>query len=68
MSAAGLEHPAALKAFTQEADLRDCLFLVKNGVPFDVAFSLSAFDRRAWIVTIGELDGLVWDYSVGGWK
>ena len=63
-----MEHPAALQAFTQEADLRDSLYLVKNGVPFDVAFSLGAFDRKIWVITIGELDGLIWDYGAGGWK
>lgn len=60
--------PAALHRYTQQADLRDSLFLVRNGVPFDVAFSLGGFERRAWVVVMGELDGLVWDYAAGVWK
>ena len=43
------------------------MFLVNNGVPFDVAFSLGAFERRAWVVIFGELEGHVWDYAAGGW-
>ncbi len=57
-----------MRAFTQNAELKDSLFLVKNGVPFDVAFSLEAFERQVWVVTIGELEGNVWDYALGGWR
>ena len=63
--AAGLDDPAALGLYTQTAELRDSLFLVRNGVPFDVAFSLDAAERRAWVVVVGELEGLVWDYAPG---
>ena len=49
------------------AELRDGLFLVRNGVPFDVAFSLDGEERRAWVIVLGELDGLVWDYGAGRW-
>jgi hypothetical protein len=47
--------------------LVDSLFLVRNGVPFDVAFSLDAGERTAWVVVFGELDGRVWDWSAIGW-
>jgi hypothetical protein len=67
VSAAGGDDPAALKSFTHDADLKDSLYLVKNGIPFDVAFSLNAFDRRVWVIAFGELDGMVWDYASGGW-
>ena len=30
----------------------DCLYLVRNGVPFDVAFSLPADERLAWVVAL----------------
>lgn len=45
----------------------DCLYLVRNGVPFDVAFSLSLDDRLAWIVAMGSLDGLAFDWKNRVW-
>lgn len=62
-----MSDPAALAAYTQIGELRDGLFLVRNGVPFDVAFSLEGEERRAWVIVLGELDGLVWDYGAGRW-
>jgi hypothetical protein len=40
----------------------DCLFLLRNGVPFDVAFLLPPAERLAFIVALGELDGRVFDW------
>jgi hypothetical protein len=37
--------------------LKECLALVKHGVPFDVAFSLSNDNRVAWNIICGEIDG-----------
>ena len=54
VGAAGLNDPAALRAFTHDAELRDSLFLVRNGVPFDAAFSLGWFERRAMASRLGE--------------
>jgi hypothetical protein len=48
--------------------LIDCLYLIKNGVPFDVAFSLPACDRLLWIVALGELDGFEYDWSRRQWR
>lgn len=39
-----------------------------NGVPFDVAFSLSATQRLAWIVAIGTLKGEVFDWASMSWQ
>ena len=36
-------------------DLIECLYLVKNGVPFDVAFSLSERDRLHFCFVLREL-------------
>lgn len=47
--------------------LIDCLYLVRNGVPFDVAFSLTALERSAYVVTIGTLEGHVFDWSIFNW-
>jgi len=44
------------------------LWLVKNGVPFDVAFSLDDTDRLAWTVVCGEQEGGVFDWSRGKWE
>jgi len=40
---------------------------VRNGVPFDVAFSLEPAEQRAWIIVLGELSGRSWNYEAGGW-
>lgn len=34
--------------------IREALFLVSNGVPFDVAFSLDDMTRLAWVVILKE--------------
>jgi hypothetical protein len=46
----------------------DCLFLIRNGVPFDVAFSLPPREREAWIVAVGTLDGLRFDWERRCWQ
>jgi hypothetical protein len=47
--------------------LIDCLYLVQNGVPFDVAFSLNTMDRTAYVIAIGTLNGNVFDWSQFRW-
>ncbi len=39
-----------------------------NGVPFDVAFSLSATQRLAWVVAVGTLRGRVFDWGSMSWQ
>ena len=46
----------------------DCLFLIRNGVPFDVAFSLPADERLAWVVALGELSGRVFNWTTLSWE
>jgi hypothetical protein len=42
---------------------------VKNGVPFDIAFTLPKAERRAYAVAIGELDGATrYDWQAMGWE
>jgi hypothetical protein len=36
-------------------------------VPFDVAFSLPSEERLAFIVALGTLDGLVFDWNALRW-
>jgi len=46
----------------------DCLYLCRNGVPFDVAFSLGAEERLAFVVALGTLDGREFDFSQLRWR
>jgi hypothetical protein len=44
------------------------MFLVKNGVPYDVAFSLGPAEKLAHMVALGE-DGLnVFDWASMSWR
>jgi len=36
-------------------------------VPLDVAFSLDAQERTAWVIAIGQMDGLTWDWAAMAW-
>jgi hypothetical protein len=45
----------------------DCLYLVRNGVPFDVAFSLPVDERLAWVVAMGRLEGLEFEWGSQTW-
>jgi hypothetical protein len=42
--------------------------LVKNGVPFDIAFSLSDHEAMGWGIIFGQFDGGAWDWSRMAWK
>lgn len=53
---------------SRHPDLVDCLYLIRNGVPFDFAFSLDVSERVAWVVALGELDGFVFDWHDMSWK
>ena len=47
----------------------DCLYLVHNGVPFDVAFSLPREERLAWVVAVGRLTtGRLFDWAGHSWS
>lgn len=48
-------------------ELTDCLYLVRNGVPFDVAFSLQPDERMAYIIVFGTLDGHRFDWKTLQW-
>jgi hypothetical protein len=47
--------------------LIDCLYLVKCGVPFDIAFSLKEDERLAFVVIMGTLDGHEFDWRKMRW-
>ena len=44
-----------------------CLWLVRNGVPFDVAFSLGDEERLAWVVIFGRFEGGTFDWRTRAW-
>lgn len=48
--------------------MRECIALVKYGVPFDVAFSVSNDMRVAWLIIFGEIDGGEFDWGAITWK
>lgn len=45
-----------------------CLWLVKNGVPYDVAFSLNEIDRLAHMILLGSFEGNEWDWNRMMWS
>lgn len=62
------EHLEAARTLSRDPALVDCLFLVKNGIPFDVAFSLDDIERLAWVVIMGEFQGLTFNWETGEWE
>jgi hypothetical protein len=43
------------------------LYLVKCGVPYEVALALDEAERLAFVVVLGELDGLRFDWRRLRW-
>lgn len=60
--------PSISEILAKDPELVDCLFLVKHGVPFDVAFCLDSETRTAWVVVMGELEGLKFDWATRTWQ
>lgn len=48
--------------------MREALWLVKNGVPFDVAFSVDAVKRHAWSIMFSEMEGNEYDWDAMTFK
>ncbi len=46
----------------------DSLYLVCNGVPFDVAFSLPSEERLQWVVVVGTILGQDFDWQTRQWR
>jgi hypothetical protein len=51
----------------RHSELADCLYLVRCGVPYDVAFELDEPERIAYVVSFGLLDGLSFDWQKMRW-
>ncbi len=37
--------------------MREALWLVRNGIPFDVAFTVDDVTRAAWCIVFSEMEG-----------
>jgi hypothetical protein len=54
--------------------LRECLALIKQGVPWKVVFGeelsgpLSNDERLAYLIMFGEMDGGTFNWSTGKWE
>lgn len=44
------------------------MWLVKNGVPYDVAFEMSDAERLAHVVVLGEFEGNKFDWRRVRWE
>lgn len=43
--------------------MRESLWLVKHGVPFDVAFSVDDITRAGWSIMFSEMEGRTFDWD-----
>lgn len=43
--------------------MREALWLVKNGVPFDVAFEVDDVTRAGWCIIFSEMEGQTFDFN-----
>lgn len=68
MEALSPDDVEAARVLSRDPEIVDCLFLVKSGVPFDVAFSLDPVMRLAWVVILGEFGGLSFNWAEGRWE
>lgn len=48
--------------------MRNRLWLVKNGVPYDVALSLPEEDVSAYSIIFGEFDGMTFNWNAMMWE
>ena len=48
--------------------MRECLWLVKNGVPFDVAFQLDDVTRAGFSIIFSEMEGAKFDFNMMQFK
>jgi hypothetical protein len=46
-----------IRTLIDDAELSETLWLIKNGIPFDVAFALDPIDRFVWSVIFGKFEG-----------
>ena len=52
-----------LRRMISDQETQECLFLVRNGIPYDVAFSLNANMRYAWCVIFQRFDNKKFNFK-----
>jgi hypothetical protein len=48
--------------------VQNVLFLIKNGIPFDVAFSLEPAELKAWGIVFNQFEGARYDWKSDSWE
>ena len=48
--------------------MKECLWLIRNGIPFDVAFGVDDVTRAAWCIVFSEMEGRTFDWSAMRFK
>jgi hypothetical protein len=48
--------------------IRECLWLVKNGIPFDIAFTIDDVTRAGWAIIFSEMEGNTFDFDTMSFK
>jgi len=43
------------------------MFLIRSGIPFDVAFSLGPAEKLAYCVAMGEIEGSTFNWETMAW-
>lgn len=56
------------KKLARDAVFKECVLLVKHGVPFDVALSMDNAMRLAWLVVVGQSEGNKWNWGSMSWE
>lgn len=59
---------AAARALTSHNPLRNRLYLVKSGVPWDVAMSIDEVEAFAYCIILGEMEGGKYDWDSMKWQ
>ena len=57
-----------IRAIVENAEISNRLYLIKNGIPFDVAMSLQEHEVLAYAIIFGKIDGGKWDWSSMSWS
>lgn len=59
---------ARAKYLAEQPMMKDVLYLVHKGIPYQQAMALDASERLACIVIFGELDGGSWNWDRMEWR
>ena len=57
-----------IRAIVENPEFSNRLYLVKNHIPFDVAFSLEDHEVMAYAIVLGIIDGGKWSWASMSWE